>query len=375
LMKRLSILGVVLLLAGCNTMVARKDRDLDAGPRTVKVDRQDLVGYSFFDGEILVPPGITATAYSPYDLPISEVLVTMDEKVGKGETLIKLSMPDVQAALAQAKANLVSAQTSYKSALSTDTSVREAKLALEAARSAERIARAQMSPDMEAEVTARKMAEEALRLAIAERDARLAPEREAVAAANAYLKEVQSGAKLSLIRAPISGTITMLDAKPGEVAKTRKPLATVTDLRSLRIQGFVPAEHSDLVKKGVKVMITVEGVEGDPIEGTVQEITVSPPRDGQKSNGYVARIDFPNAEGKVRPGSVIKRLGVATGKAEDVLTVPVSAVMKDSKGIPVVKVQSGSDWVEKPVETGVSDGALIEIKSGLNEGDTVLAGN
>lgn len=356
-------------------MVARKDGDMDAGPRTVKVDRQDLVGYSFFDGEVFVPPGISATAYSPYDLPISEVLVTSGDRVGKGETLIKLSMPDVQAALAQARTNLVSAQSSYNSALATDTAVREAKLALEAARSAERLARANMSPDMEAEVSARKMAEEALRLATAERDARLAPEREAVAAANAYLKEVQSGAKLSLIRAPISGTITMLDAKPGEVAKTRKALATVTDLRSLRIQGFVPAEHSDLVKKGAKVMITVEGVEGDPIEGTVQEISVSPPRDGQKSNGYVARIDFANSEGKVRPESVVKRLGVPTGKVDDVLTVPVSAVIKNSQGIQVVRVQSGSDWVEKPVQTGISDGALIEIKSGLNESDTVLAGN
>lgn len=369
-MNRFSILGFALLLAGCNSPGARKD--IDAGPKSVKVDRQDLVGYAFLDGKVLIPPGISGTAYSPYDLPISEVTVTMGERVGKGETIIKLSMPDVQAALSQAKLNLSSAQSSYQSAQATDTVVQEAKAALDAARAAEKLARENLSPDMEAEVNNRKMAEDALKRAIAERDARLAPEREAVAAASAYLKEVQSGAKLSQIRAPISGTVTMLDAKPGEVAKTRKALATIVDLRALRIQGFVPPEHSDLVKKGTKLMVTVEGVEGDPIEGTVQEITVSPPKDGQKSAGYVALIDFPNSEGKVRPESVIKRLGVPTGKADDVLTVPVAAVIKSKDGIWVAKVQSGTEWVEKPVTTGISDGALIEIKSGLKEGDVVL---
>ena len=154
-------------------------------------------------------------------------------------------------------------------------------------------------------------------------------------------------------------------------ASPKQALATIVDLRALRIHGVVPPEHKDLVQKGTKVLIALDALDTDPFEGEVTEVSILPPSEGQKSAGYLAVVDFSNTKGNVLPDTVIKRLGVRTGKAEDVLVVPVAAVTKNSDGKTVVNVQKDGNWVPTIVEIGISDGALIEIKSGLNEKDVV----
>jgi hypothetical protein len=269
-----------------------------------------------------------------------------------------------------------SAQSAYNTARAQlDAPVSEAKHALSEARAAEQAARADLknggTSDLESATAARKLAEDNLRTAAADRDSKLSGERESLASAVAYLREVQSGAKQSLIKAPITGMVTSLEAKPGEVAKTKAVLATIANLAALKINGTVHPDQSEFVKKGVKVLIAIEGNPETTLDGVVSDVSIVPPSAGDKTGGYLAVIDFDNREGKVRPESTIKRLGVKTGSVSNVLTIPVSAVVKDSSGHYQVMVQSGSDWVQKPVEVGLTDGALIEIKSGLQEGDVV----
>ena len=59
---------------------------------------------------------------------------------------------------------------------------------------------------------------------------------------------------------------------------------------------------------------------------------------------------------------------IDAGTVRDALVVPVAAV---SKGRVEVHADGKDVWRE--VVTGKSDGELIEIRQGLNEGDRVLA--
>jgi HlyD family secretion protein len=71
-----------------------------------------------------------------------------------------------------------------------------------------------------------------------------------------------------------------------------------------------------------------------------------------------------------QPSTSVRRVGIKTGKVNNALVIPVGAVhSRDGKS--TVKVQKGSDWVSVVVETGLSDGNLIEVKSGLSEGAVV----
>lgn len=368
-------LGAVLalsILTGCKATVASAEKKAT----TATVAKQDLIGYGFFEGKVIAPPGSQATVTSSFDVAISEVLTSIGKRVGRGETIIKMNMPDVQTSLAIAQGNLKAAETAYAAAkASNDAPVREATKNLEDARAAEKQARLDvqngMPADLESAVATRKSAEEALAVAIAGRNSMVVSEKQAVDLAAEYLKEVRSGAKVANIRAPISGTIISLEAKPGLIVKPNQALATIIDLGSIRIQGVAPAALKDHAVKGKKVLIALNGVNTTPFDGTIKDVTVMPPDQGQESPGYTVVIDFDNSKGLVQSGTEIKRLGIETGQVENVLVVPVNAVKTDKNGKSTVMVQTGSEWVSTPVEIGLSDGVMTEIKSGLKESDVV----
>lgn len=367
-----SIVVFGLVLAGCT-----KGGGIAIGkePTTAKVVRQDLIGYTFFEGKVVTPPGAQATVVSPYDIALGEVPVTQGKWVGRGATIATMQFPDLKAQVNQAEINYKAAQSTYDAARAQYAGpVREAERALDEARAAERQARKDVqmggTSDVVAAEEARKMAEAAVASAKSTMNSQLLAEKQAVDIAAEYLKDARAGAKVANIRAPIGGTVVALEAKPGLVVKAKQHLATIVDLGAIDVQGVLAPEQKDLVKAGTEVMIVVEGQDSEPLTGKVREVTVMPPSDGQESPGYLAVIEFDNEKGLVLPASQIKRLGVRTGRVEDALVVPVGAVeTKDGKAY--VQVQKGSEWVQTLVETGLTDGALIEIKSGVNEGDVV----
>ncbi len=60
-----------------------------------------------------------------------------------------------------------------------------------------------------------------------------------------------------------------------------------------------------------------------------------------------------------------------TGEVKDVVSVPSDAVDKDESGKPIVNVLKSGEWIPTVVEVGLSGGGYTEIKSGVEEGDTV----
>ena len=368
-------LAGLIILTGCDT-APTGSRTVTTEPTTTEVVRKDLVGYVFFDGKVVAPIGVSSTVTSPYDIAVSEVLTSVGKRVNRGETIIRLSVPDLTAAVSQAEASLKAAESAYAAAKSAnDSGVREAQSRLAQAQADEKAARIDVqnggSANLQGAMEMRIAAERDLRDAQGAFNLAVLAEKQSLDMAAEYLKDARTGAKVAAVRAPINGTVITLEAKPGLLAKSGEQLATITDLRALRIQGVVPPQHADLVKTGVKLIIALEGPNEEPLEGEVTDVKVMPPSEGQTSEGYLASVRFDNSKGLVKPGTIVKRLGVRTGKVEKALVVPIGAIEQDKDGKSVVHVQRGTDWVSTKVELGLSDGALTEVKSGLAEGDVV----
>lgn len=343
---------------------------------TAEVARKDLVGYTFFDGKIFAPAGVQSDVMAPYELPIEKVYVSVGQRVGKGAPLVKLTMPGTKESLAMAESNRDSARAAYNAALSGQGDrVASAQAALKDARSAEAAAKQDVmnggTSDVESATQIRVDAERELAAAQAERSNNTWAERQALAIADEYLSDARSGANQGILRAPISGVVTKIEAKVGMKSAARQLLVTIVDTSKVQVQAVVPPEHSDEAKAGSKVLIALEGANSDPFEGTIRDVTVLPPSEGQASAGYLAVISFDNTKGKVLPGMQVKRIGLRVGSVEDALVVPLGALAKNDAGQMVTYVKNGDQWVEKNVETGLSDGALVQIKSGVKEGDVV----
>lgn len=375
--KLIPWLALVLVLSGCQPAPI----DAESGAKTTQefttdvVKRQDLTGYSFFDGKMVIPASAQATAFSPYDTPVLSVSTSVGKHVDRGEAIVKLTIPGADAATSAAKANVNSAKENYSNQKGDNSApVREAERILSDARATEKAARDTIAnggdADLESATQARVAAEAGLTQA--QRDLRrtLESDKMAVDQASTSLQDAKADAAKGIVRAPISGTIVTLDAKPGLDATAQQPLATIVNFEAVRVQGLVPAELKDFVTKNARVIIAMTGASSDPLDGIVLDVNVAPPSEGQEGAGYLALIQFLNPRSIAQPSIAVKRIGVKTGTVENVLVVPANAIfMKDGKSF--VNVKSGSGWVETNVEVGVTDGALVEIKSGLSEGATI----
>lgn len=107
--------------------------------------------------------------------------------------------------------------------------------------------------------------------------------------------------------------------------------------------------------------------------GIVDCIPAAPASGAADSSGGIARLQvlclIDDQPGLLDGQQAI--LALETGRADDVLALPVSAVRGKSGSGQVALIRDGETTIVT-VQLGISDGLFIEIASGLNNGDTVL---
>lgn len=387
------IVGLV-LLGGFGLWAYNRTR-----PAAVVAARRDITPGVSLQGDIVAPPGERADVMPPFEAPVEKVFATIGQNVKRGEVLVELDAPSTEAVLEQARARVKAAETSYANAKTQySTDVKAAETQLDAARAAERSARkaaaapapaapvtgaepgvtetvpaapVTSSVDLEQATQSRIAAEQAVASAKAQRDTALIPFQQQLDAAREAFRQAQAGEKMTQVRAPISGTVLALNARPGETVRTdgKTPVATIVDLDELELQTPLPAEYASTVKQGMDGTLFVAEVPNEQFGARVHSIVTAPGKPGKRP-GFLAILHVKNKDGLVKPG-MKGRAAIELGETRNVLAVPNDAVKTDNAGRPVVKVLRNGDWVPMVVETGITDGQYTEIKSGLKEGDTV----
>ncbi len=211
--------------------------------------------------------------------------------------------------------------------------------------------------------------------AIAERDIEQA--RRASISANAALADAR--ARLSTaskqvgntnVTSPMSGIVSARPVSAGDVVQPGAALFTVVDPSSMRLEGSVPSEQLAQVRIGAPVTFTVNGYPGRSFTGHVTR--VNPTADPSTRQVRVF-VSIPNAEGKLVGGLFAN--GRLASESRSGLVAPVTAVDLRSNVPSVYRIKTGK--VERvPVQLGLKDegSETIEIKSGVQPGDTLLVG-
>ncbi|MEQ1822721.1 MAG: HlyD family efflux transporter periplasmic adaptor subunit [Fimbriimonadaceae bacterium] len=369
------LIAIALLVSGCNMAGSLNPAGAPVKVTSDAVKRQDLTGYNFFDGKLVIPDSAQGTAFSPYDTPIVSVSAGLGKKVDRGQQIVKLEIPGAEAAATMAKQDVKTAQANLDMQRSDNSaSVIEAKGLLAEAQLAEKDAKDTFANGGDADVAwfTQNRIEAEVVLAQAQQDLKVALQmpRSAVIAASGNLAEARADAAKGIVRAPISGTVVSLQAKPGMAAVSNQQLVSIVNFDKVRVQAIVPAEFKDLVTKGTRVIVAMRGANSNPLDGIVLDVGIAPPVEGQTSPGYLAVIQFTDLSQMIQPSVLVKRVGVKAGTVKNAIVVPVGALFTRS-GKRMVSVKNGEKWVQTQVETGISDGALTEIKSGLSEGAVV----
>lgn len=198
-----------------------------------------------------------------------------------------------------------------------------------------------------------------------------------VAAQAAHLKEavanmdnLQAQIQKTIIHAPFAGVITQFDGKVGEVVAAGKGVISVMSLSQFEIDANVPEVDIGKVGLGNPVAITLDAFSGEMFEGKV--IQINPAEtivDGVVN--FKITVDFAKPDPRIKSG-LTANLSIQTLKKENVLRLPQYGILETDKGASVKKIVKGSPQ-ETAVQLGIrSQDGLVEIVSGVSEGDSVV---
>ena len=184
------------------------------------------------------------------------------------------------------------------------------------------------------------------------------------------------------IDAPISGTIVDKKVKAGDKLSANdaamQNLCTIYDMSYLELKLNVDELKIRSLKVGQEVEITADAVPGETYKGTISSILVAgTTANGSTSYPVTVRID---EMGDLLPG-MNASAKITTASVKDVLALPNAALVRGSYVLVTKDSPSAANaetsmtapdgYVYVKVTTGISDDDYIEVKSGLQEGDTI----
>lgn len=173
------------------------------------------------------------------------------------------------------------------------------------------------------------------------------------------------------VTSPLGGFIKKLNVNQGDYVETGTPIAVVSQNRRLRLRADVSEKYYGLIS-GIKdanfsTSYSDETYNMKALNGRLAGY-------GKASDGdyYIpVTFEFDN-KGDLIAGSYVN-VYLKSSSSSRAISVPVGAVVED-QGVYYVFVQNDeTGFLKREVKLGQSDGQRVLIKSGLNEGDVVVA--
>ncbi len=164
-----------------------------------------------------------------------------------------------------------------------------------------------------------------------------------------------------------SGYITSQDSKEGEYVTEGGTVLRLADLSTLWAEAQVYASQLAAVEKGAPAMVQIPGMPGKEVNGKIEFIN---PEIYPDTRLNLIRVTIPNAGNQLKPG--MPAYVVIKNRQRHSLSLPIDAVIRDSRGASVWVQEGNHQFTHKMVETGLESNGRIEIRSGLQDGDVVV---
>jgi RND family efflux transporter MFP subunit len=171
----------------------------------------------------------------------------------------------------------------------------------------------------------------------------------------------------TVIRAPITGGVTARHISPGERVRAGDHLITMVKLHPLRWRGHVPEPLAARISVGRPLTFTIDALPGRTFEGKIIRLS---PAVNTETRSLLIEAEVDNHNGQLRPGYFSRAQVVVDPQAKAVMVPPTAMVTY--VGIVKVYVLEGDRAVERQVKPGMSRDDLVEIKEGVQAGETVV---
>jgi RND family efflux transporter MFP subunit len=327
--------------------------------------------------ELLLPGNIeplySANLYARVDGYLDRRTVDIGAKVKAGQVLAVISSPEVDQQLQQARATLTQ----------SEASLQQAKAALEQAKANAELTRLTKERDIplgEQHAISQQIVDGAVqthnaRLAdVSAATANIAAAEANVSANRANVSRLEQTQSFERIVAPFEGVITARNVERGDLVSTgsgaaSRPLFSIAQSGTLRIQIDVPQSEAVNIKDGQKASIDVKERLGRAYTGTVIRNA------GALNNAartMLTEVQVDNTDGSLLPG-MYAQIKFTLSQQRTSLIIPTSSLVVDRGGMHVVTVDGNHTIHMTPVKIGKDMGKEVEILSGLRGSEALVS--
>src|ERR1043165_5429102 len=169
----------------------------------------------------------------------------------------------------------------------------------------------------------------------------------------------------TIVYSPLDGVVQEKKASAGEYLAAGAPVVSVVRIDPLRLRVDVPERESHSVRMGQSVRVTVEG-DAESYLGSIKRLS---PTISEQNRVLSVEADVRN-NGQLRPGAFVKA-EIVTNQTSTAITVPSNALVTFAGIDKVILIENGKA-LEKAVTVGRRGDNWIEIKAGVNVGQTVV---
>jgi hypothetical protein len=182
--------------------------------------------------------------------------------------------------------------------------------------------------------------------------------------------EIQAQIDAAAAFAPVDGTV-LSAVNPGRTVRAATNAFVIGDIS--RLEPSVSAETAviEQLNEGLPVEVTFDDKPGEPLRGRIRQLPY-PYGSGESGGDPTVRIeldDSPEAGGYALGDKVTVRAIV--DQRQGVLRLPANAV-RNIGGRTFVMLQDGAGLRRQEVKIGLQTADLVEIQSGLSEGQVVV---
>jgi membrane fusion protein (multidrug efflux system) len=323
-----AVLAVALVFAIACSRAEEGEVATDVGVHVGRIERATLHGYVTAYGYLEPAPAQDGTqaagaVLSPLSAGVlAEIHAIEGRRVAKGDVLFRLDSRMAEVALRKAEED---------EAFAEQTLARQQVL-------------------LQTDGTSQRALQEAQQ--------RLSESRNALAAARTGLAYLE-------IVAPLSGTVSQLNARVGQAVDATTILAKIVDLDRLVVTAGVPAEEAAALKPGQRVLL---GTDSTAPSGTLAMVG----REVDVGTGtYRVQVTVPRGAG-FTPGQFTE-IRIVAQERKDVLVIPEAALVTRAGEGTWVAVVEGDQAVRRPVTVGLREGGRVEVSGeGLEAGTAIV---
>ncbi len=171
----------------------------------------------------------------------------------------------------------------------------------------------------------------------------------------------------TIIHAPFSGTIGLIDVSVGAYIQAAQDLVTIVDSTPIKVEFKVPEKHVHDIGVGQTVEVRIDAFKDQIFHGVVEAVDAQVEAE---SHSIALKASVPNENGLLKPG-LFTSVSLIIGEQGETIMVDEAAVDREGEIEFVWIVEKGKARRNR-VLTGSRENGKIEIVAGIRTGQIIV---